>query len=301
MLSHLRILLLTVPLALAPRALAAQRLPRAIFTDPPHDTLHPARLVVLHIPSGGVLINGVAYLASGAGPHPTFVLLHGLPGNEKNLDLAQAVRRAGWNAITFNYRGSWGSPGTFRFGQTLQDADAALAYLRDSGTVRELGIDTARMVLAGHSMGGWVAALTAAHDRGLRGAILISAVNIIDAVRTRPGRAGQDSARAAAIRFMRDNMESLAGVTPEEMVDELTTNRSTFDWQRAVPGLVRMPLLVLTADDHLALGATAFADSIRAHGNGHVMVRHVATDHSWSDRRIELEADVIRWLQGLRN
>ncbi|MDO8912512.1 MAG: hypothetical protein Q8N10_08825 [Phenylobacterium sp.] len=32
-------------------------------------------------------------------------------GNEKNLDLAQAVRRAGWNAVTFNYRGSWGSPG----------------------------------------------------------------------------------------------------------------------------------------------------------------------------------------------
>ncbi|MFD3266336.1 hypothetical protein [Phenylobacterium ferrooxidans] len=32
-------------------------------------------------------------------------------GNEKNLDLAQAVRRAGWNAAAFNYRGSWGSPG----------------------------------------------------------------------------------------------------------------------------------------------------------------------------------------------
>jgi hypothetical protein len=38
------------------------------------------------------------------------------------VDLAQAVRRAGWNAVTFNYRGSWGSPGVFRFGQNTEDA-----------------------------------------------------------------------------------------------------------------------------------------------------------------------------------
>ena len=295
--THLRVLLLSV-LALVPSVLTAQQLPRAIFTDPPHDTLHPARMVVLHIPSGGVRINGVAYLAAGAGRHPTFVLLHGLPGNEKNLDVAQAVRRAGWNAITVNYRGSWGSPGSFRFAQTLEDAAATLAYLRDSATVRELGVDTARIVLAGHSMGGWATAITAANDRGLRGAILISAVNMIGLVKRQPGQSS-DSVRATAIRFMRDNMESLAGVTPEEAVDELMANVDAFDWYRAVPGLARMPLLVLTADDNLAPGAVAFVDSIRAHGNRHVTLTHMATDHSWSDRRIALEANVIRWLQAL--
>jgi hypothetical protein len=67
----------------------------AIYTDPPHDKAHPAAMEVLHIPSGGVRINGLAYFAAGAGPHPVLVLMHGLPGNEKNLDLAQAVRRAG--------------------------------------------------------------------------------------------------------------------------------------------------------------------------------------------------------------
>ena len=67
----------------------------AMFLDPPHDTAHPARMEVLHIPSGGMKINGVAYLAPGAGTHPTLVIAHGWPGNEKNLDLAQAVRRGG--------------------------------------------------------------------------------------------------------------------------------------------------------------------------------------------------------------
>jgi hypothetical protein len=94
----------------------------------PADHAHPAAMTVLHIPSPGVLINGLVYSPAGAGLHPTLVICHGLPGNEKNLDLAQAVRRASWNAVTFNYRGSWGSPGVFRFVQNADDAAAVLAY-----------------------------------------------------------------------------------------------------------------------------------------------------------------------------
>src|SRR3954469_13603780 len=139
-------------LSLQASPLAGQRPPSAIFTDPPHDAKHPARMEVLHIPSGQVKINGVAYVAGGAGVHPTFVFFHGLPGNEKNLDLAQAVRRAGWNAITVNYRGSWGSPGSFRFAHNLADADAVLAFLRDTTNARTLGVDTHHIVIAGHSM-----------------------------------------------------------------------------------------------------------------------------------------------------
>jgi uncharacterized protein len=77
----------------APFLADAQSLPTAIFTDPPVDAAHPATMRVLHIPSHGVLINGIVYSTPGAGPHPTLVICHGLPGNEKNLDLAQAVRR----------------------------------------------------------------------------------------------------------------------------------------------------------------------------------------------------------------
>ncbi|MGC2615581.1 MAG: DUF1749 domain-containing protein, partial [Terracidiphilus sp.] len=126
----MRLLSFTISALLALAATAhSQTVPAAIYTDPPMDTAHPAGMVVLHIPSHGLLINGLAYTATGAGPHPTMVICHGLPGNEKNLDLAQAVRRAGWNAVTFNYRGSWGSPGSYSFAQNLEDADAVLAYL----------------------------------------------------------------------------------------------------------------------------------------------------------------------------
>src|SRR5262249_18275881 len=122
------VFLQTALLALFPCVAFAQA-PAAISADPAPDSAHPAKMTVLHIPSHGVNINGVIYQPSGAGVHPTLVIFHGLPGNEKNLDLAQAVRRAGWNAVTFNYRGSWGSPGSFKFAQNLEDADAVLAFL----------------------------------------------------------------------------------------------------------------------------------------------------------------------------
>lgn len=53
----------------------------------------------INFESHGNRLNGIVYLANGAGPHPTVVLLHGFPGNEKNLDLAQALRRDGFNVL----------------------------------------------------------------------------------------------------------------------------------------------------------------------------------------------------------
>src|ERR1700678_866631 len=119
----------------------AQSVPQAIFTDPPADKAHPAAMTVLHVPTHGLLINGLLYSPPGRGAQSTLVIGHGRPGNEKNLDLAQAVRRAGWNAVTFNYRGSWGSPGSFKFAQNLEDAQSVLAYLRDPKNAADLGVD----------------------------------------------------------------------------------------------------------------------------------------------------------------
>ena len=284
----MRTLAFIAAVTLAASSLGAQT-PQAIAVDPPRDSAHPARMEVLHIPSGGVRINAVAYLASGAGPHPTFVLLHGLPGNEKNLDLAQAVRRAGWNAITFNYRGSWGSPGSFRFGNNLQDADAVLRFLATPASARRLGIDTTDIVIAGHSMGGWVAVVTAAHHPELRGLVLISAADM-----------GADAAlpRDTLVALMADNMESLAGVTARSMADDLAAGAAKSHWTfaDAVPGLTEMPMLVITADDGLAPEADTLIQRLRARGNSRITTLHEPTDHSYSDKRIALETAVLGWL-----
>jgi pimeloyl-ACP methyl ester carboxylesterase len=277
-------------LCLASAPVVAQSIPAAIFTDPPRDAAHPAAMTVLHIPTHGVLINGLLYSPSGSGPHPTLLICHGLPGNEKNLDLAQAVRRAGWNAVTFNYRGSWGSPGVFRFAGNLEDADAVLAYLREPANAARLGIDPKRIAIAGHSMGGWVVAHTAAHDPALRGAILISMADM--------GRLS-DLPRARAVAAMADDMETLAGVTADSMVDELTAHGKEFRVAGLASGLAKIPVLALTANDQLAPHTDALVAAITAGGGTRVTAMHVDTDHSWSDHRIALQGIIINWLAGL--
>ena len=273
-------------------AQAAPEIPSAIYTDPPADKAHPAAMEVIHIPSGKVAINGVVYVAAGPGPHPTVILCHGLPGNEKSLDLAQAIRRAGWTVITFNYRGSWGSPGDYRFAQNLEDADAVLAFARNPANAAKLRIDPKRLVIMGHSMGGWVTALTAAHDKGLLGAAMISAGNM--------GWLGKLPRDQAVKALAGNGTEALAGTTPEIMADEIRANMDRFDFVKAAPELTKTNLFVLTSDDGLAPMSNALSAAIAKAGGAGVKTVHVATDHSWSDARIRLQAEIISWLATLK-
>lgn len=281
--------LLALPL---PALAQPAELPAAIYTDAPADKEHPAAMEVIHIPSGGVEINGIAYVAAGAGPHPTVILCHGLPGNEKSLDLAQAMRRAGWTVIAFNYRGSWGSPGQFRFAQNLEDAAAVLAFARDPANAAKLRIDPARLVVMGHSMGGWVTALTAAQDPKLLGAAMISAANL--------GAFGKAPREQLAAGMKANGQEALAGTSPEIMADELIANAAAFDWTKDAAALAATNLFILSSDDGLAPGTDALAKAIRDGGGAKLKTLHVATDHSWSDARVRLQAEVLRWLETLK-
>jgi pimeloyl-ACP methyl ester carboxylesterase len=281
--------LLAMSLAISPLLADAQTadVPAAIWRDPPADAAHPAKLVVLHIPSGGVAINGVAYLASGPGPHPTVIVCHGLPGNEKNLDVAQAFRRQGWNAITFNYRGSWGSPGAFHFAQNPQDLHAVLEYLRAPAQARMLGIDVTKLAVVGHSMGGWATAMDGGTEPGVVALAIVSAANI--------GQVGM-MPHAGLVPFMHENDETLT-TSDSALADELATHAAAFNFEKKAQTLVHVPLLALTADDGLAGMSDALVAAIRKAGGTQAEIAHVATDHSWSDRRIELETRLIRFLQ----
>jgi acetyl esterase/lipase len=192
--------------------------------------------------------------------------------------------------VTFNYRGSWGSPGTFSFAGNLEDAVAVLTYLRDPKNAQSLGIDAGRIAIAGHSMGGWVAAKTGARDPHLIGVILICAADM--------GAQGAGS-DAPLVAEMADNKEALAGVTAQSMAQELERNSKEFSMLAAADGLAKVPLLVLTTDDGLAADGNAVVKAVQAKGSQHVSTQHVATDHGWSDRRIELESIVINWLRTL--
>jgi uncharacterized protein len=262
--------------------------PAAVIADPPADKAHPAAMAYVRVPSHGALMNGVMYAASGAGPHPTVLLLHGFPGNEQNLDLAQAMRRAGFNVLTFHYRGAWGSPGDFSFAHAIEDSDAALAFLRDPKTAARFGIDERRIFVAGHSMGGYMAASAVAHDPAVAGLIMISAWNI--------GPQSQSfhdpKARKQALDGeFADDAIPLAGTTADALMDE-AMNHPGWAFAALAPALGARPTLLITAEDGSFAPSHELSQRLP-----HATEVHMDTDHPFSDHRIALETVVVTWLQ----
>jgi len=277
-------------------AASAEPIPISVVADAPQDKAHPASQLDFALPTKSAKINAVFFSAAGAGQHPTVLLLHGLPGNEQNLDLARAVQREGWNVLTLHYRGSWGSPGQYSFAHCLEDAAAALAWLRDPNTAAASEIDPTKLVVIGHSFGGFVAAYTSAHDPSVMATGMISAANM--------GGAMGALNHAMAAKLIDDNIGASAGMhtlnaSPDALADEVARNAKDWNFVDWADALAKRPLLLVTSNDGLASASEALRDKAKADGAGEPTYVHIPTDHSYDDQRIALEAAVIRWLENL--
>ncbi len=267
----------------------AQQLPSALTSDPPPDRQYPAAMVGLTVPSHGQEMNGALYLAAGAGPHPTVLLLHGLPGYESSADLTQTIRRAGWNVLWFDYRGSWGTPGSFSFASALEDATAAVQFLQSPATVKQYRIDPQRIVLIGHSFGGFVAGYEAARNRRVAGVAMISAVNL-GTISSNP--------KEGKMRLLRwqGQMRPLAGCTAEGLFAEAREHSKDWDYVGWAPALRDRSILIIAADDQNRADNEALAAALRKQGAGALENLAMSTDHSFSDHRIALQVALLRWL-----
>jgi pimeloyl-ACP methyl ester carboxylesterase len=284
------ILALAILLPLAP-AIAKDEIHRAVIADPVADASAPAGMSAFVIPSGDGAMNAVMYTPSGRTPHPTLLLLHGFPGNEQNLDLAQAARRAGWNVLTLHYRGSWGSPGHFSFGRAAEDAHVALTFLRSPETVARYRIDPNYIAVAGHSMGGFMAADAAADDANVAGLFLIDPWDIAEtaAALGRPQGLTEWNAEAAG------DMPPLAGTSADALASEMKEGRDRFDLGQRLIAYGDRPMTIVGAER----GGAATAR--RVGGDAQSVARRTQiqvwpTDHSFSDHRIALADLLVRWL-----
>jgi pimeloyl-ACP methyl ester carboxylesterase len=264
-----------------------------VASDPPPDEAYPAALVSLVIPSGKGALNAVLYTAAGAGVHPTVLMLHGFPGNEQNLDLAQAARRAGWNVLTFHYRGSWGSPGTFSFAHCAEDAARALAFLQRPETTARYGVDPSRIAIVGHSMGGMVAARVAADNPQVVGAFLIDPADLAAI-----GRSFADPRKRQAflVGEVRNDLPPLAGTSEDAIMRELAQAGPKLDLVATMPALAGRPLALIGAQRGIGSMADAAANAARHFGAQHLEAETLPTDHSFSGMRVALADRLVTWL-----
>ena len=261
--------------------------------DAPFDAAAPARIdeIVLH--SAGVGLNAIVYVAAGSGPHPTLVLLHGFPGNERNLDLAHAVRRAGWNVVFFHYRSAWGSGGAFSFAHALEDAGHVLDEVRSPAFAAVHRRSRARGVL-GHSMGGFASLMIASERTDLVCAASLAGANL-----GAMGRAAHDPAVAKSMAAALGRWSGpIRGTSGIELVREIAKRADTFDVTRRASTLAqRSLLLVAGARDDVTPPAqhhTPLLDALHAAGAAQVQAVVLDdTDHAFASHRIALAHLVV--------
>lgn len=294
----LAVALPTLVVVLAAHPLRAQSFDAA-SADPPRraaaaDSAYPAAIEELALTSAGARMNALMYLARGRGPHPTVILLHGYPGNERNLDVAQAIRRAGMNVLFFSYRGAWGSGGTFSFANAQEDVTAALRFVRAPETAAKYRIDPRRVALVGHSMGGWLAFLGAAADSGVR---CVGGLEVGDMALE--GASVRDDPKAA--KEFGDYTEwlvapggPLRAESATSLVESLVSNAERWSLPHNAPALRGRTILLL--DNTHNRRHAALVSALASAGASRVTAYVWPTDHSFSDRRVELARTVVRWL-----
>lgn len=241
---------------------------------------------------------GLVYLADGEGPHKTLLLLHGFPGNEKNLDIAQMLRRGGYNVLVFHYSGSWGSRGRYSFSQNYRDLQAVRKAISGEAFSRYHRIDRDNVYLAGHSVGGFLTMLAARDGMDFQGFAPIAPYNLgIQAERI---HSGNEEAHRETLDLFEGGLKPLSGATAESLMADIMQNRTGWDLL-GDPNIYsdRKMLLVMAARDvcaHPGIHQVPVAEAL-ARAGGDKTVVSLSCAHDFSEKRVALAEAIYEWLE----
>jgi pimeloyl-ACP methyl ester carboxylesterase len=270
-----------------------------VLSDPSQiDAAHPPATLVLPLKSHGSRLNASIFLANGAGPHPTVLLLHGFPGYEKNLDLGQSLRRAGFNVLFFHYRGSWSSEGQFSFTNVLEDVQSALSFLREPASRSSYRVDSDRLVLFGHSMGGFAALVGAAIDTGVICTAAVSPFNV--AASTRILRQAENAETRAGFTAFVDNAVPINGISGAALLEEAEVRGDAWDISSLGPQFRGRQVLLVGAQRDRVLPTQIHYHPVveRFSTDPAIKFTHhlMDGDHAYSWTRIALTRVVTEWM-----
>lgn len=248
---------------------------------------HPASIVELTIESFGERMSGFAYLAAGSGVHPTILLLHGYPGNEKNLDVAQAMRSKGWNVVFFHYRGSWGSEGEFSLRGAEQDVQVVLQYMFDKKNADRLGIDRNQISIVGHSMGGHMAIAGILDNPTVKCSVTYDGANMgANSVGVL-----SDPETTKIWKNYSDSLFMLAGWSGTKLLAETRQYGAKLDLVKRVDKIKGRSVMIIAANTDvisMELHIKPLVTALRATKNSQISYKLIEDDHSFSSSRTEL-------------
>ncbi|MBR0374521.1 MAG: alpha/beta fold hydrolase [Mogibacterium sp.] len=248
------------------------------------------------IPGNRGRLFSTVYLPAG-GPAPVVIVCHGLPGIEKMIDYAHALREAGFAVVCFHYSGSWGADGTFSVGHCLEDADSVIDYVAANANS---WFNTDNVFVIGHSLGGLVASYAIASRPEIKGGVVIMPANIAAHYRaalTDPA-VEVDSEQLYSVEFG----EWLNGFNWDVMKREAAEDASRFDLcTYGVRMADKDVLLIAGARDFLlpeAENLGLLRSQIEAQGKGKLQYLSFDTDHGMNTCRDAIKQSLIAFCRG---
>ena len=251
--------------------------------------------------STGSKVRGLFYKASGAGPFPTVVLCQGFPGNNRDvLGLGERLMKEGFNALAFNYQGTWGSEGMFSMANSVEDVVAAIHYVKSAVVVQEFNVDLSSIAVIGASFGGGMALLGSLNDPAAGRVIYIAGGDFGEL-----GRMMQQSADfRRAIEKGIDQGISASGFKAskaEDLIAEMLADVDKYDLAKHARQLSRKDIFLIggwrdqtNAIEHHML---PLLRALQKHGAKRVQVEVFDTDHSFANVRSQLADRIVSWLK----
>jgi dipeptidyl aminopeptidase/acylaminoacyl peptidase len=265
-----------------------------ITEDPEPDQNFPSLLKNAYIDSHGSVLLGRFLVAQGNDPHPTIIFLHGFPGHELNIDLAQILRRAGWNSLVFHYRGSWGSKGSFSFENCLEDVHSVLKFLKSYEISKKYRIDIQNIILIGFSMGGFASLMTAVQDPSIKAVASIAGVNF-------GSWSNQDL--DTMLNFYQESLPPLEGTSVEKLLEETLIHKKDWDILNYVDNLSNCQILLVGGknDDVVPISDhhNPLVEAIKRKNLKYLTSIIIEGDHVFSGKRITLAKVILSWLKKL--
>lgn len=165
----------------------------------PGPTSHEVQFV-----HGGVTLTGWLDLpqsASARTPVPVVILVGGNNASWRSYDwifrgMTDSLNKANIGVFRYDHRGDGKSGGSWAFATYEQLADDVIAAARGIASVP--GVDSRRVGVWGHSMGGWIAPLAAARSADIAFVITASGPGVTPLIQTAYDHMNQDMARGVA-------------------------------------------------------------------------------------------------------
>ena len=192
--------------------------------------------------------------------------------------------------------GEVGEVVVYSWSNCIEDSQVIIEHFRSKEVEELYKCDPGKIVLVGHSMGGFIAMMNLAGDPSIKNGASFAGFNYglwADFINS------NEEIKVISLERMHDSVKLLNGTTEQALLEEMVVNHEQWNLINHTAALAKKNILLIAAKyDQLApveLHHVPLAQLLKKY-DANISERIISCGHSFSDKRIELSREIINWL-----